>query len=140
MHRELGAEALAIAGEAQRVLADSDQAMPPQATLRPALPVHTLAIDPANRNRLFVGTDLGVFVSLDAGPHWAVENTGFANVITEQLKVAPGDAVTPPQLFAFTYGRGASHFHNVRARREPDGIKIEPLKFYLALLARSPLR
>lgn len=35
----------------------------------------------------------------------------------------------------FTYGRGASHFHNVRARREPDGIKIEPLKFYLALLA-----
>jgi hypothetical protein len=33
------------------------------------------------------------------------------------------------------YGRSAFHFHNVRARREPEGIKIEPFKFHLALVA-----
>jgi len=73
----------------------------------PDVPVHSLAIDPGNRQRLYIGTDVGVFVSVDGGAHWAVENTGFASVITETLKVAPGNDTTPPQLFAFTYGRGA---------------------------------
>ena len=72
----------------------------------PDIPVHSLAIDPVNRQRLFIGTDMGVFVTVDGGAHWAVENSGFANVITESLAVAPGNATTPPQLFAFTYGRG----------------------------------
>ncbi len=72
----------------------------------PDIPVHTLAIDPSNTHRLFIGTDLGIFVSVDDGQNWAVENTGFANVIVESLQIAPGDGVTPAQLFAFTYGRG----------------------------------
>lgn len=71
----------------------------------PDLPVHSLAIDPSNDQRLFVGTDMGVFASVDGGASWAVENTGFANVIVENLHVAP--QANPPQLFAFTYGRGA---------------------------------
>lgn len=73
----------------------------------PDIPVHSLAIDPGNRQRLFIGTDLGVFVSTDRGRSWAVENTGFANVITEVVAVARGNASTPAQLYAFTYGRGA---------------------------------
>jgi photosystem II stability/assembly factor-like uncharacterized protein len=73
----------------------------------PDLPVNSIAIDPANRTHLYLGTDLGVFASLDGGQHWAVENTGFANVITEWLAIAPGNATIAPQLFAFTYGRGA---------------------------------
>ncbi|HET9485731.1 MAG TPA: hypothetical protein VFO79_17340 [Xanthomonadales bacterium] len=72
----------------------------------PDIPVHTLAIDPTNRARLFVGTDLGVFVTTDGGASWAVENTGFANTIVESLRVAPGDASNPARLYAFTYGRG----------------------------------
>lgn len=72
----------------------------------PDVPVHTIAVDPVNRARLFIGTDIGVFVSTDAGAHWAVENSGFANVITESLQVARGDATRPAQLYAFTYGRG----------------------------------
>jgi hypothetical protein len=71
----------------------------------PDLPVHSVAIDPNNAQRLFVGTDMGVFASVDGGASWAVENTGFANVIVENLHVAPQS--DPPQLFAFTYGRGA---------------------------------
>jgi photosystem II stability/assembly factor-like uncharacterized protein len=71
----------------------------------PDIPVHSIVIDPANTARLFIGTDLGVFVSLDGGSSWAVENTGFANVVTESLSlVSPGGI---PMLFAFTHGRGA---------------------------------
>lgn len=74
----------------------------------PDIPVHTIAIDPNNRERLFVGTDLGVFVTVDGGAHWAVENAGFANVIVESLQVAPGaNANAQARLYAFTYGRGA---------------------------------
>ena len=70
----------------------------------PDIPVHTLAIDPSNGQRLFVGTDLGVFVTTNGGQSWAVENTGFANTIVEQLQVAA--SANPPMLYAFTYGRG----------------------------------
>lgn len=70
----------------------------------PDIPVHSIVIDPVQAARLYVGTDLGVFVSLDRGATWLVETTGFANVVTESLSLKPG---SPPTLFAFTHGRGA---------------------------------
>lgn len=76
-----------------------------QANGIPDIPVHTLAIDPDNTQRLIVGTDLGIFVSTDGGATWAVENEGLAPVIVEHLAINQiGDSKT---LFAFTYGRGA---------------------------------
>ena len=71
----------------------------------PDLPVHSIAIDPTRDGRLYLGTDLGVFVTLDGGQTWSVENTGFANALTEALVIAPG--VNGPALYAFTHGRGA---------------------------------
>jgi photosystem II stability/assembly factor-like uncharacterized protein len=70
----------------------------------PDIPAHSLVVDPTRRDRLYLGTDLGVFVSLDAGRHWAVENTGFTNVVTETLVIAPGSR--GPAVYAFTHGRG----------------------------------
>lgn len=72
----------------------------------PDIPVHCLLVDPRRPERLFIGTDLGVFVSLDRGASWAVENTGFAAVVTESLALtqAPDGRTL---LFAFTHGRGA---------------------------------
>ena len=72
----------------------------------PDVPTHTIAVDPTNTQRLYVGTDVGVFSSLDGGANWAVENTGFANVITEALSFNTGNLSTK-YLFAFTHGRGA---------------------------------
>ena len=72
----------------------------------PDIPVHHLVIDPNNRTRLYIGTDIGVFVSLDGGQSWAQENAGFANVIVERLAIAADAPGGVPMLFAFTYGRG----------------------------------
>ncbi len=70
----------------------------------PDIPVHCVVVDPSNTARLYVGTDLGVFVSNDGGATWSVENTGFANVVTEALVLNAVNGVTT--LYAFTHGRG----------------------------------
>jgi uncharacterized protein (TIGR03437 family) len=75
------------------------------ATGLPDAPAHCIVIDPANPQRLYVGTDIGVFASTDGGANWAVENTGFANAITESLSLNVVNGATT--LFAFTHGRGA---------------------------------
>jgi len=71
----------------------------------PDIPVHSLAVDPTRPARLFLGTDLGVFVSIDSGTTWQVENTGFANVLTEWITIGQGSR--GPAIYAFTHGRGA---------------------------------
>lgn len=67
----------------------------------PDIPVNTIVIDPSNTARLFVGTDLGIFVSVDAGRNWSVDGSGFANTSVAHLEINNG------QLFAFTHGRSA---------------------------------
>ncbi len=74
------------------------------ATALPQIPALTIVVNPANSNQLFVGTDLGVFTSIDGGANWYRENTNFANVSVESLKI---NETAPYKLFAFTHGRGA---------------------------------
>lgn len=71
----------------------------------PDIPLHSIAIDPTRAGRLYLGTDLGVFVSLDGGATWSVENTGFANAVTETVLIGKGE--NGPAIYAFTHGRGA---------------------------------
>lgn len=71
----------------------------------PDIPAHSVAIDPNDGQRIYVGTDLGVFVSLDGGANWARETTGFSNTVVESLTAVNTNGVT--SLFAFTHGRGA---------------------------------
>src|SRR6266567_2342224 len=42
----------------------------------PDVPVHSLVVNPGNTSELYVGTDIGVFSSMDNGATWAVESTG----------------------------------------------------------------
>ena len=72
----------------------------------PDIPVHSVVIDLENTDRIYLGTDLGVLTSKNRGRTWAVENTGFANVVTEWLSIGDGPG-GQPRLFAFTHGRGA---------------------------------
>jgi hypothetical protein len=70
----------------------------------PDIPVHSLVVDPRRPQHLFIGTDLGVMVSVDGGAHWMAEVDGMPNAVTEWLVIA----ATPAErsLYAFTHGRG----------------------------------
>jgi uncharacterized repeat protein (TIGR01451 family) len=71
----------------------------------PDSPAHTVAVSPFNANTIYVGTEIGVFVTTDGGANWSRENTGFANVITDHLVISPTGA-TGQSIYAFTHGRG----------------------------------
>lgn len=70
----------------------------------PDIPVHSLVVDALRSERLYIGTDLGVMVSMDGGAHWMAEVDGMPNAVTEWLVIA--DAPTGRSLYAFTHGRG----------------------------------
>jgi len=91
-------------GGATWTLADGTQTPGNQSAI-PDIPAHSVVVDPNDNQRIYVGTDLGVFVSLDGGQNWARETTGFSNVVVESLSVLNNNGVTT--LFAFTHGRGA---------------------------------
>ncbi len=70
----------------------------------PDVPVFTIVIDPQNPSNLYLGTDIGLFVSMDAGASWARDNNPFANTPTEALVLDRSSG--QGNLFAFTHGRG----------------------------------
>lgn len=70
----------------------------------PDIPAHSIVVVPNNPQRLYAGTDLGVFVSLDGGANWFKES-GFPNVATEVVAVNTVGLET--SVFAFTHGRSA---------------------------------
>ncbi len=70
----------------------------------PDVPVETLLVDPDDSSRLYIGTDLGVYASLDGGQTWVRDDNPFANAITTTLTIVRNGGVK--YLFAFTYGRG----------------------------------
>jgi hypothetical protein len=73
-------------------------------TAIPDIPVFRLLVDPNDPQRLYAGTDLGVFVSLDAGATWNRDANPFAAVPTEALVL--DKAAGANHLYAFTFGRG----------------------------------
>ena len=72
----------------------------------PDIPVHSIVVDPDDQQRLYLGTDLGVMVSIDGGQTWMTEETGFGPAVTMWLSLIRTPA-GQKQLFAFTHGRGA---------------------------------
>jgi len=85
-------------------LADGNQSAG-NANAIPDIPAHSVVIDPNNSQRVYVGTDLGVFVTLDGGANWLQETTGFSNTVVESMSVLNVGGVST--IYAFTHGRGA---------------------------------
>ena len=63
--------------------------------------VHVIREDDKNRDLLFIGTDVGAYVSLDRGANWQKFMTGLPNVPVHDLKVHPRES----ELIAGTHGR-----------------------------------
>jgi hypothetical protein len=67
----------------------------------PVAPVYSLVIAPFNSNYLYVGTEVGIFGSVDSGVNWSPANEGPANVQVLELFWVRN------YLYAATHGRGA---------------------------------
>ena len=74
----------------------------------PNLPVMCIAYykKPTDRNVLFVGTDVGVYVK-DGANNWVPFNTNLPNVVVTELEIFYGSGIEAiDKLRAGTYGRG----------------------------------
>jgi len=63
--------------------------------------VHVIREDPVNPDLLYVGTDVGAYVSLDRGKSWQKFTNGLPTVPVHDLKIHPRDH----ELIAGTHGR-----------------------------------
>ena len=68
----------------------------------PNLPINAIEVDAGNRNRVWVGADLGVYQSLDAGATWADLSASLPNAYVGDLAFHPHARV----LRAGTRNRG----------------------------------
>jgi hypothetical protein len=68
----------------------------------PSIPIDSFVVDPGNSNRLFAGTDIGVYVSEDAGANWSPYGTGLPRVAVFDMAIQPTSNV----LRIATHGRG----------------------------------
>ena len=66
-------------------------------------PVNVIAEDPKTPGLLYLGNDLGVFISFDAGENWQALKNNMPAVPVKDLKVHPREN----DLIVATYGRGA---------------------------------
>jgi photosystem II stability/assembly factor-like uncharacterized protein len=62
---------------------------------------HVVREDPVNQNLLYMGTDLGIWVSLDRGANWQNFNQNLPTVPVHDLQIHPRDR----ELIAGTHGR-----------------------------------
>jgi hypothetical protein len=66
----------------------------------PATPVRSIAIHPNNSNWLYLGTEIGIFTSENAGATWTIPHDGPANVSVDEVFFSGST------LYAATHGRG----------------------------------
>lgn len=68
----------------------------------PCGPVNVIREDPKNKNVLYVGTDFGVYVTLDGGKNWHVLPQNMPTTYVHDLVIHPRENI----LIAATHGRG----------------------------------
>ena len=91
---------------------------------------YTLAVveDPENPNLMFLGTDDGLYLSLNAGENWTKWNKDFPTVSTKDLVIHPREQ----DLIIGTFGRAAWVLDDIRPLRALAG-KPEMLQQSVAL-------
>lgn len=66
-----------------------------------SLPVNWIELDPQINDHIIIGTDFGLYSSLNGGASW-IKEEGIPNVPVHQVKLRDSDR----KLFIFTHGRG----------------------------------
>ncbi len=77
-------------------------------------PAFCIVQDPIVENLLWLGTDHGLWISIDFGKHWTKWTNGFPSVTTTDLKIHPREH----DLVIGTFGRAAWILDDIRPIRE----------------------
>jgi photosystem II stability/assembly factor-like uncharacterized protein len=67
----------------------------------PDAPINVVLVDPDARGRLYVGTDVGAFFTVDTGATWHLMGSGLPNVVVSDMAIDSATRVAR----AFTHGR-----------------------------------
>jgi photosystem II stability/assembly factor-like uncharacterized protein len=81
----------------------------------PSGPINVVREDPKNKDVLYVGTDLGVYVSNDGGKQWHVLANQLPTTFVSDLVIHPRDDI----MVISTHGRGMWAM-DVRTIQDPD--------------------
>lgn len=91
--------------------------LPPERTIRAILE------DPRNPKVLYLGTEFGLYVTLDGGAHWFPLRGGMPTVPVNDLVIQPREN----DLVLATHGRGIWIFDQVNALQElTPGVRAQP--------------
>ncbi|MHB1222986.1 MAG: WD40/YVTN/BNR-like repeat-containing protein [Gemmatimonadaceae bacterium] len=93
--------------------------------------LHVVREDPTNPDLLYVGTDVGVHVSLDRGAHWQRFMTGLPTVPVHDLKIHPRDH----ELIAATHGRSIWIADVLPLQQLADSIRARPAHLFAPKIA-----
>ena len=82
---------------------------------------HIVREDPVTANLLVVGTELGLFLSIDAGQRWAQFKAGLPDVAVRDVAIHPRDH----DLIVATHGRGLYIVDDISPLRKLDATALE---------------
>ncbi len=92
----------------------------------PAEPVNVVREDPVDADVIYVGTDRGVYVSLDRGANWQALQGNLPNVPVHDLAVHPRER----ELIAGTHGRSAWILDVLPVQELTPAVRDTPLKLF----------
>ncbi|MCS6990842.1 MAG: YCF48-related protein [Chitinophagales bacterium] len=90
----------------------------------PNIPVNTIVYEKNSPDRVYIGTDIGVFYRDNTTADWVFYNDGLPNVMVHELEIN----YTSNKLLAATYGRGLWQANLVGAA--PPAITTHPITTY----------
>ncbi|KAA3597879.1 MAG: hypothetical protein DWQ06_12325 [Calditrichaeota bacterium] len=85
----------------------------------PDMPVNCIAVDPLLPNQVYIGTDLGIFLSTTGGGNWQDFSNGLPNVVVEEIEIHYPSG----KIRAATYGRGLWESY-LQSSSSPVGITL----------------
>lgn len=92
----------------------------------PERPINVVFEDDKNRNLLFVGNDMGVYVTLDGGRRWMALKGNMPTVPVHDLLVHPREG----DLVVGTYGRGIWVTDITPLRELSSEVVAQPIHFF----------
>ncbi|MBR9978629.1 MAG: T9SS type A sorting domain-containing protein [Bacteroidetes bacterium] len=102
-------------------------------TSLPDIPVGALSIYEKNPDIIFAGTDIGIYVSRDAGLNWQPFGEGLPTVVIDDIRITGDDII-----YAATHGRGMWMSSAVLST-EQEAERMRPLMFDLGQNYPNPL-